>query len=55
VWQKLALPATLATTTGRPWITSLAASPQVILGSLIPASIGVILLFLDQNITVTDT
>jgi len=50
--QKLALPATLATTTGRPWITSLAASPQVIFGSLIPASIGVILLFLDQNITV---
>lgn len=47
-----AVPETLGTTTGRPWMVDLmAVSPIIIFGSLLVAILVTILLFLDQNIT----
>lgn len=49
---KPVMPATLDTTTGRDWLVPLMDVPAwVILGSIVPAILATILLFLDQNIT----
>ncbi len=46
------VPSTISTTTGRPWLVDLLSVPVwVIFGSIIPAILVTILLFLDQNIT----
>ena len=46
------IPEKLTTTTGRPWLVPLFEVPTwVIFGSIIPAIMATILLFLDQNIT----
>lgn len=46
------IPEKLTTTTGRPWLVPLFDVPTwVIFGSIIPAIMATILLFLDQNIT----
>lgn len=46
------VPDGMSTTSGRPWLVDVfAVSPSVILGSLLPALMVTILLFLDQNIT----
>lgn len=47
-----AVPETLGTTTGRPWLVDLMAIPTwAIFATIIPAVMCTILLFLDQNIT----
>lgn len=47
-----AVPETLGTTTGRPWLVDIMAVPTwVIFATLVPALMCTILLFLDQNIT----
>src|SRR5690606_6988975 len=47
-----AVPETIGTTTGRPWLVDLFSVPTwVIFGSIGPAILATILLFLDQNIT----
>jgi hypothetical protein len=49
----LSLPATFATTSGRPWLVNLAALPVwARWGAIVPALMATVLLFLDQNITV---
>ena len=49
----LALPATFATTSGRPWLVPLLDLPVwARWASLVPALMATVLLFLDQNITV---
>lgn len=46
------VPDTIQTTSGRPWLIDIFSAPQwVIWGSIIPAFLATILLFLDQNIT----
>jgi hypothetical protein len=46
------VPDTMGTTTGRPWLVDLTAAPLwVWFGSIVPAILAVVLLFLDQNIT----
>jgi len=48
----LAVPATFATTSGRPWLVDLFTVPTwVIFGSIIPALLCTVLVYLDQNIT----
>ena len=47
-----AIPERITTTSGRPWLIDIFAVPAwVIFGSILPAILAVILLFLDQNIT----
>lgn len=47
-----AVPSSITTTSGRPWTVDLFAVPTwVIFGSILPAILATILLFLDQNIT----
>jgi HCO3- transporter family len=49
----LSVPATFATTSGRPWLVPLLDLPVwARWGALLPAVMAVVLLFLDQNITV---
>jgi len=51
--ETLAVPDTVATTSGRPWLVDLSVSPMwVKLAASIPALLVSILLYLDQNITV---
>lgn len=46
------VPDTIGTTTGRPWVVEIFDVPPLIMfGSIIPALLATILLFLDQNIT----
>lgn len=48
----LAMPDTIATTSGRPWLVDLWSVPTwVIVGSALPALLCTVLVFLDQNIT----
>ena len=49
----LSMPATLATTSGRPWLVPLMDLPTwAMWGAALPALMATILLFMDQNITV---
>jgi mannitol/fructose-specific phosphotransferase system IIA component (Ntr-type) len=51
--QTLAVPQTFGTTSGRAWLVDPFAVPGwVMIGSAVPAVLGAILLYLDQNITV---
>mmetsp|Transcript_17549 Transcript_17549/g.56601 ORF Transcript_17549/g.56601 Transcript_17549/m.56601 type:complete len:274 (-) Transcript_17549:1036-1857(-) len=48
----LAVPTSLVTTTGRPWLVDVWAAPMwVRVGAVVPALMGTVLLFMDQNIT----
>ena len=50
--ERAAIPEDFGTTTGRPWVVDIFAMPLwVILGSIGPAMLVTVLLFLDQNIT----
>ena len=51
--ETLAVPETFGTTTGRAWLVDPFAVPTWVIGAAaIPAVLGTILLYLDQNITV---
>jgi len=51
--ETLAVPQTLATTSGRPWLVDITAAPLwVRWASIVPAALVTILVYLDQNITV---
>lgn len=48
----LAVPETLTTTSGRPWLVDIWAAPTwVIFGAMLPALLCTVLVYLDQNIT----